>query len=80
MIITSTTLKKVGNSTGIILPKKIFEQIGIGIGDQLEVIAMKSSITLNIPQKNRKKFRDIAKPLWSIAEPDDDFDEEEACE
>ena len=72
----TAVLKKWGNSAGIRIPKEAMELSNIKLNDELEVIAFKGGLTLQVTGK--KKFSDIAMSL--INTKDWKFDREEANE
>lgn len=45
-----TTIRKIGNSEGIIIPKEILERMGLRAGDSLEVREETGAIAL-VPEK-----------------------------
>ena len=42
----NVTLRKIGNSEGIILPKEVLDRLNLGAGDQLQVIETEKGLTL----------------------------------
>ena len=40
------TIKKIGNSAGVILPKDLLNELGVGIGDNLSVVKTPRGIEL----------------------------------
>jgi len=42
----NTTIRKIGNSEGIILPKEILERLNLRAGDTLEVAETKNGLSL----------------------------------
>ena len=76
-MISSTAVKKWGNSAGVRISKEVLEESKIQIDDVLDIVEVfNGKITLQ--KRGRKKFSDIAKPLvdtrgWK-------FDREEANE
>ncbi|TIL86690.1 MAG: AbrB/MazE/SpoVT family DNA-binding domain-containing protein [Mesorhizobium sp.] len=42
----NTTIRKIGNSEGVILPKEILDHLNLKAGDQLEIVATSKGIAL----------------------------------
>lgn len=42
----NVTVRKIGNSEGIILPKEVLDRLNLGAGDQLQVIETEKGLTL----------------------------------
>jgi putative addiction module antidote len=42
----NTTIRKIGNSEGLILPKEILDRLNLKAGDQLEIVETSQGITL----------------------------------
>ena len=42
----NTTIRKIGNSEGIILPKEILDRLNLKAGDQLQIIETGDGLTL----------------------------------
>jgi putative addiction module antidote len=42
----NTTVRKIGNSEGVILPKELLERLNIQAGDQLAIIETAKGLTL----------------------------------
>lgn len=42
----NVTLRKIGNSDGVILPKKVLERLNLQTGDKLQVIETPNGLTL----------------------------------
>ncbi|HEY4191123.1 MAG TPA: AbrB/MazE/SpoVT family DNA-binding domain-containing protein [Mesorhizobium sp.] len=42
----NTTVRKIGNSEGVILPKELLDRLNIKAGDELEIIATDKGVTL----------------------------------
>jgi putative addiction module antidote len=42
----NTTIRKIGNSEGVILPKELLERLNVKAGDQLEIVEMAKGIAL----------------------------------
>jgi len=63
-------VRKLGNSSGIIIPKPILSQIGVEVGDNLDLSLEEGGILLvPVRQHPRAGWADAAK---GIAEADDD--------
>ena len=73
---STTSLRKWGNSIGIRIPKEALDKSKLQTGDVLEVVAANGVIT--IQKKNIKKFSDFAEPLFDTVAYK--FDREEANE
>lgn len=76
-MMSSTAVKRWGNSVGVRISKEVLEQSKIQIDDVLDVTTAFNG-TIVLQKQGRKKFSDIAKPLvdtrgWK-------FDREEANE
>lgn len=54
------TLKKWGNSQGIILPKSICEYLGIAVGDRLEVQEKSGEVTLRPASKRFSRSQKLS--------------------
>jgi antitoxin component of MazEF toxin-antitoxin module len=75
-LMSTTYLRKWGNSIGVRIPKEALEKSRIQTGDILEVVAERGVIS--IQKKNFKKFSDFAEPLFDTKSYK--FDREEANE
>jgi len=42
----NTTIRKIGNSEGVILPKEILDHLNLKAGDQLEIVETSKGIAL----------------------------------
>ncbi|KAB2717540.1 AbrB/MazE/SpoVT family DNA-binding domain-containing protein [Brucella intermedia] len=42
----NVTLRKIGNSDGVILPKEVLERLNLQTGDKLQVIETQNGLTL----------------------------------
>ncbi|CCV12549.1 AbrB/MazE/SpoVT family DNA-binding domain-containing protein [Mesorhizobium sp. STM 4661] len=42
----NTTIRKIGNSEGVILPKEILDRLNLKAGDQLEIVETSKGIAL----------------------------------
>ncbi|MGE0258141.1 MAG: AbrB/MazE/SpoVT family DNA-binding domain-containing protein [Alphaproteobacteria bacterium] len=63
-------VRKLGNSSGVIIPKSLLDEVGVGVGDAMEISLQEGRIVL-APVRRR------ARAGWSnaskaIAEADDD--------
>jgi antitoxin MazE len=63
-------VRKLGNSSGVILPKSLLDEIGIAVGDRLDVTLEEGRIVL-IPVKQRARSG-WAEASRRIAEARDD--------
>jgi putative addiction module antidote len=45
------TIRKIGNSDGVILPKDILERLGVKAGDELQVQINADGLTLTVPNE-----------------------------
>jgi antitoxin MazE len=63
------SVRKMGNSSGIIIPKPILKQIGVDAGDDLELSLDRDKIVLSPARHPRAGWLDAAK---HIAENRDD--------
>ncbi|SES12396.1 AbrB/MazE/SpoVT family DNA-binding domain-containing protein [Rhizobium sp. NFR03] len=45
------TIRKIGNSEGVILPKDVLDRMGVKAGDELEVQVEASTLTLRVPDE-----------------------------
>lgn len=54
------TLKKWGNSQGILIPKSLCEYLGISIGDHLEVEESNGAITMRPIQKRFTRSKKVS--------------------
>lgn len=48
----NTTIRKIGNSEGIIIPKEMLDQFGLKSGDSVEISAGKSGLFLKVPDED----------------------------
>jgi antitoxin MazE len=64
-------LRKLGNSSGIIIPKSLLRDFGVAVGDPIEMTLEAGRIVL-IPIKRRARA-DWAEASQSIAEAHDDL-------
>ena len=65
-----TPVRKLGNSSGIIIPKPILSQIGIQVGDELDLSMVDGRLVLApLKQHPRAGWADAAK---QVAEAGDD--------
>jgi putative addiction module antidote len=59
----NVTLRKIGNSEGVILPKELLEPLNLKAGDQLEVVRSNNEITLrptdDVFERQMKAAREI---------------------
>ncbi len=59
----NVTLRKIGNSEGVILPKEILERLNLKTGDQLEVVRSNNGITLrptdDVFERQMKAAREV---------------------
>jgi antitoxin MazE len=63
------SVRKMGNSSGIIIPKPILNEIGVEAGDDLELSLDKARIVLSLARHPRAGWVDAAR---QIAESGDD--------
>ena len=42
----NVTLRKIGNSDGVILPKEVLERLNLQTGDKLQIIETQNGVTL----------------------------------
>jgi len=42
----NTTIRKIGNSEGVILPKELLDRLNLKTGDQLQIVETDKGITL----------------------------------
>ncbi len=47
----NVTIRKIGNSEGVILPKDVLDRMGVKAGDELEVQVEANSLTLRVPDE-----------------------------
>ena len=45
------TIRKIGNSEGVILPKEVLDRMGVKAGDELEAQFGTNSLTLRVPDE-----------------------------
>ncbi|KQR73373.1 AbrB/MazE/SpoVT family DNA-binding domain-containing protein [Rhizobium sp. Leaf341] len=45
------TIRKIGNSEGVILPKEVLDRMGVKAGDALEAQFGTNSLTLRVPDE-----------------------------
>lgn len=69
-----TALRKMGNSTGIILPRAILEQIGIEVGAAME-LQVEGGRMIATPVKNgaRQTWAEAAARVSVHADPDENL-------
>jgi antitoxin MazE len=63
-------VRKLGNSSGVIIPKSLLSEIGVGVGDTVDMTFEAGRIVL-IPVKRRARAG-WTEASQSIAEPQDD--------
>lgn len=57
----SVTIRTIGNSEGIIIPKDILEQMGLKAGDTVELESEGHRITLSAPEDMARQIAHAAK-------------------
>ena len=67
-----TAIRKLGNSSGVIIPKSLFSEIGAAIGDALE-INLEDGRIVSVPVKRRPRTG-WAEASQEIATAGDDID------
>jgi putative addiction module antidote len=59
----NTTIRKIGNSEGVILPKEVLDHLGLKAGDQLEIIETGKGLALepvdDVFERQMKAAREI---------------------
>ena len=65
-----TAVRKLGNSSGVIIPKWLLSEIGLAVGDTLEMTSEEGRIVL-APVKRRKRAG-WAEASQTIAQANDD--------
>lgn len=67
-----TALRKMGNSTGIIVPRAILGEIGLGVGAALDVRVEDGAIIATpIKTERRARWADAAAAIGSYSESDE---------
>jgi len=67
-----TALRKMGNSTGIIVPRAILGEIGLGVGAALDVRVEDGAIIVTpIKPERRARWADAAAAIGSYGENDE---------
>ena len=57
--VMEATLKKWGNSQGILIPKSLCEYLGISIGDHLEIEESNGAVTMKPIQKRYTRSKKL---------------------
>lgn len=57
------TIKKIGNSAGVILPKDLLNELGVGIGDALSVVKTPRGIELAASQPDFDEQMRVARQV-----------------
>ena len=47
----NVTIRKIGNSEGIIIPKDVLDQLGVKAGDTLDMTVTGSGMALSVPDE-----------------------------
>jgi len=67
-----TTLRKIGNSQGVLLPKPLLAQIGV-VGDELEMSVEDNAIVLRRARKVREGWAEAAAEVDAAGEYDSEW-------
>ncbi len=59
------TIKKIGNSAGVILPKDLLAELGVGIGDALSVVKTPRGIELAAEQPDFEAQMAVAREVMN---------------
>ena len=57
----SVTIRKIGNSEGIIIPKEVLDQLGLKAGDTVDLESEGNRITLSAPEDMTRQLAHAAK-------------------
>ena len=57
----SVTIRKIGNSEGIIIPKEVLDQLGLKAGDTVDLESEGNRITLSAPEDMARQLAHAAK-------------------
>lgn len=68
-----SALRKMGNSAGIIVPKKLLETLGARIGDPLELSVENGRLVAEFARPTRHGWSEDAAALGQAEEPDGDW-------
>jgi antitoxin MazE len=64
-----TALKKIGNSSGIVIPKTVLEQIGVKAGDKVDLSVEAGKVVLTpVKRRVREGWREASKALVAAGE------------
>ena len=47
----NTTIRKIGNSEGIIIPKEILQRLGLKAGDEVELSVTKNGLLVSVTEE-----------------------------
>lgn len=62
-------LRKLGNSSGVIIPKSMLAEIGIGIGDAVDLVLEKDRIVMApVRRRPREGWAEAARELAAVAD------------
>jgi putative addiction module antidote len=56
----SITIRKIGNSEGIIIPKEVLDQMGLKAGDTIDMVAEGNRITLSTDEDMSRQLAHAA--------------------
>ena len=62
-MITTTKLRKIGTSTGVIIPKEILDKLNLQSGDEVSVINNKGEVKISKTDKEFEEDLALAKDL-----------------
>ena len=68
-----SALRKMGNSTGMILPKSILEELGVGMGTEMDVVVDNGRVVATPVLRDRHQGWAEAAQVIGDAEGDDAF-------
>ncbi|WP_095089828.1 AbrB/MazE/SpoVT family DNA-binding domain-containing protein [Mesorhizobium sophorae] len=59
----NTTIRKIGNSEGVILPKELLERLNLKAGDQLQILETDKDIVLKVVDDSFERQMEAARKV-----------------
>ena len=59
----NTTIRKIGNSEGVILPKELLERLNLNAGDQLQILERDKDIVLTAVDDSFERQMEAARKV-----------------
>ena len=63
MPVMNTTIRKIGNSEGVILPKELLERLNLKAGDQLQILERDKDIVLKAVDDSFERQMEAARKV-----------------